>query len=101
MAEIAQLLQQFSSHEAKLLIVDDDLQLLDFLHGLLEPWGFKLTLLKDPKQLWEMLEQTIPDLLILDVEMPGLNGIELCQVMRNEPRWSNLPVLFLSAHTDA
>jgi len=37
----------------------------------------------------------------LDVEMPQLNGIELCQVVRNDPHWSRLPVLFLSAHTDA
>jgi DNA-binding response OmpR family regulator len=47
------------------------------------------------------LEQTVPDLVILDVEMPELSGIDLCQVVRNDPRWSELPVLFLSAHTDA
>lgn len=33
--------------------------------------------------------------------MPEITGIELCQVVRNDPRWQNLPVLFLSAHTDA
>jgi CheY-like chemotaxis protein len=37
----------------------------------------------------------------LDVEMPEFNGIELCQVVRNDPDWSDLPILFLSAHTDA
>lgn len=101
MEKITQVLQQFNSPEAKLLIVDDDPQMLDFLRELLEPWGFNLTLLNDPKQFWEKLEQTAPDLLILDLEMPDFNGIDLCQVVRNEPRWSNLPVLFLSAHTDA
>ena len=40
------------------------------------------------------------DLLILDVEMPGYSGIELCQVVRNDPHWSNLPILFLTAHTE-
>jgi DNA-binding response OmpR family regulator len=40
-------------------------------------------------------------LLILDVEMPELSGIDLCQVVRNDPNWSELPVLFLSAGTDA
>jgi DNA-binding response OmpR family regulator len=98
---ITQVLQQSSDREAKLLIVDDDPQILDFLHELLEPWGFKLTLLNEPNQFWEILQQTAPDLLILDIEMPDLNGIELCQIVRNEPRWSNLPMLFLSAHTDA
>jgi DNA-binding response OmpR family regulator len=98
---IAKVLQQTSIPEVKLLIVDDDLQLLEFLRTLLEPWGFQLTLLNDPQQFWETLEQTAPDLLILDVEMPELSGIDLCQVVRNDPNWSDLPVLFLSARTDA
>lgn len=101
MDAIAQVLHQSSTPEAKLLIVDDDSYLLDFLRTLLEPWGFKLTLLDDPKHFWKTLEQSAPDLLILDVEMPELSGIDLCQVVRNDPSWSELPVLILSAHTDA
>jgi DNA-binding response OmpR family regulator len=101
MDAIAQVLQQSSTAEAKLLIVDDDPSLLDFLRTLLEPWGFKLTLLDDPKQFWNTLEQSAPDLLILDVDMPELSGIDLCQVVRNDPGWSELPVLVLSARTDA
>lgn len=98
---IIQVLQRVATPEAKLLIVDDDLQLLDFIRTLLEPWGFNLRLLNDPHQFWTTLEQSTPDLLILDVEMPELSGIDLCQVVRNEPRWSDLPILFLSAGTDA
>jgi len=101
MEAIAQVLQQSSTTEAKLLLVDDDPQLLDCMRTLLEPWGFNLTLLDDPQQFWDTLEQTSPDLLILDIEMPDLSGIELCQVVRNDPRWSELPVLFLSARADA
>ncbi len=100
MEAIAQLLQKSSKTEAKLLLVDDDPQILDVVRTLLEPWGFNLTLLDDPQQFWDTLEQTTPDLLILDVEMPELSGIDLCQVVRNDPRWSELPVLFLSARTD-
>lgn len=101
MEAIAQVLQQSSMSEAKLLLVDDDPQLLDCVRTLLEPWGFNLTLLDDPQQFWDTLEHTSPDLLILDVEMPELSGIDLCQVVRNDPRWSELPVLFLSARADA
>jgi diguanylate cyclase (GGDEF)-like protein len=39
-------------------------------------------------------------MLILDVEMPHLSGIELCQIVRNDSRWSSLPIIFLTAHTD-
>jgi DNA-binding response OmpR family regulator len=98
---IAEVLQQTNIPEAKLLIVDDDPQMLDFLRILLTPWGFQLTLLDNPKQFWQTLQQTAPDLLILDIEMPDVNGIELCQVVRNDPDWSELPVLFLSMHKDA
>lgn len=98
---IAQLLNRIDTMTAKLLIVDDDLDLLSLLQANLQPWGFQVTTLADPSQFWQFLEATTPDLLLLDVSMPGFSGIELCQVVRNDPRWSQLPVLFLSAHSDA
>ncbi|MGE5659491.1 MAG: response regulator [Actinomycetota bacterium] len=85
---------------AKILMVDDDLAMLEKVQQILHPWGFELTLSNDSQQFWEMLEQTQPDLVILDIEMPEVNGIELCQVIRQDGQWSELPVLFLSAHTD-
>jgi DNA-binding response OmpR family regulator len=98
---ITQVLEPTSRPEAKLLIVDNDPQVLDFLRSLLEPWGFKLTLLDDPLQFWDTLEQSAPELLLLALEMPELSGIDLCQVVRNDPRWSELPVLLLSTHTNS
>ncbi|NHC36867.1 response regulator [Scytonema millei] len=100
-AAIAQALQTSTTPEAKLMLVDDDPQLLERLQVLLEPWGFRLTLLADPQQFWHYLENFRPDLLILDIEMPQLSGIDLCQVVRNDPQWSELPIIFLSARTDA
>ncbi|HEY9604000.1 MAG TPA: response regulator, partial [Allocoleopsis sp.] len=98
---VSQELKRKQAAEAKVLIVDDDSQVLTTLSALLKPWGLHVTTLSDPQQFWQVLEATAPDLLILDVQMPGFNGIELCQVVRNDPRWSGLPVLFLSAHSDA
>lgn len=100
MEAINQVLQQSSIPSAHLMVVDDDPQVLDFLRTLLEPWGFQLTLLDDPQQFWQSIEKYPVDLLIFDVEMPELSGIDLCQVVRNDARWSELPILFLSAHTD-
>jgi DNA-binding response OmpR family regulator len=100
-AAIAQVLQASTTPEAKLMLVDDDPQLLERLQILLEPWGFRLTLLSDPQQFWHELAKFRPDLLILDIEMPQLSGIDLCQVVRNDPQWSELPIIFLSARTDA
>ena len=39
-----------------------------------------------------------PDLLLIDVEMPGANGLEICRVLRADERWQQLPILFLSIH---
>ncbi len=86
---------------AKLLIVDDDPAMLTLLQGLLSNWGFQMRLLSDPQRFWEALEQFNPDLVILDIEMPRVSGFDLCQQLRDDAQWSDLPVLFLSAHTEA
>lgn len=97
---VNQILQQSRSAEARVMIVDDDSQTLTALHTLLTPWGLKVYTLENPLRFLEAMAVVKPDLLILDVEMPGVSGIELCQVARNDPQWSGLPILFLSAHTD-
>ncbi|MBE9067241.1 response regulator [Leptolyngbya cf. ectocarpi LEGE 11479] len=86
---------------ATLLIVDNDPAVLTLLHNLLQPWGFQLQLLSKPQHFFATLEQTAPDLVILDVDMPEITGFDLCQLMRNDSRWLELPVLLLSAHTEA
>ena len=86
--------------QTKLMAVDDDPQVLAVLQILLAPWGFALTPLDDPGHFWEVLQKTQPDLLILNIEMPTFDGIDLCHTLRNDQRWYNLPVIFLSAHTD-
>jgi len=98
---VLQVLQQTDQGEAKVLAVDDDPKILALLQSLLRPWGLKVTVLTDPRQFWETLADVQPDLLILDVEMPEINGIELCKIVRGEPRWSELPIVFLTVHDDA
>lgn len=90
-----------SRSQAKVMIVDDDPVILETLQTLLEARGINTLILDDERLFWETLEAAVPDLLVLDVEMPHINGIELCQVLRHDPRWSKLPVLFLTAHTNA
>lgn len=97
---IIQTLHSPGETTARLLVVDDDPAMLERVQDILHPWGFELTLLSDPQQFWGILERVEPDLVILDIEMPDVNGIELCQVVRNDSQWNELPILFLSAHSD-
>ncbi len=96
----AQKILERSFQGKKLMILDDDIELLKMLPSLLQPWGFKLTTLDDPRKFWDVLEAVEPDLLLLDIEMPYLSGIEICKVLRTHPDWYGLPVLYLSIHQD-
>jgi DNA-binding response OmpR family regulator len=93
--------QPYEASEGKILIVDDDRVILESLRTLLEPWGLHIITLEDPQQFWHSLTTAQPEVLLLDVEMPAYSGLELCRVVRNDPRWETLPVLFLTAHTEA
>ncbi|PSB24123.1 response regulator [Stenomitos frigidus] len=98
---IAQTLSARSSLTGTVMAVDDDPVILHQLSAVLSPWGLQVTTLLDPDRFWDVLTSTAPDLLLLDIEMPGFNGIELCQVVRHDPQWGNLPILFLTAHQEA
>ena len=98
---INQVLHRSDRTEAKVLIVDDDPQSLETYKHLLEPWGLNVSTLADPRQFWQTLETTRPEILILDVKMPHIDGVELCRVVRNDPYWAGLPVIVLTAHTGA
>lgn len=95
-----QLMQRNRSLSVNVLVVDDDPIFLAALPPMLEPWGIRVTGLENSRHFWETLRSTSPDLLILDVDMPQFNGIELCQAVRIDPNWQGLPILFLTGHRD-
>ncbi|HEU4558851.1 MAG TPA: response regulator [Longimicrobium sp.] len=86
---------------ASVLAVDDDPMILEAVRTLLGPSGVEVHTLGDPLRFWEALEEVCPDAVLLDIDMPGVGGIELCRVMRNDTRWSATPVIFLTARTEA
>lgn len=97
---IASIRQPRYAETANILMVDDDPYLLRAVTTLLDPWGMKITTLDQPQLFWQVLEDSSPDLLLLDVKMPDFSGLELCQVVRHNARWSKIPILFLSAYVD-
>ncbi|TYQ26781.1 response regulator [Pseudanabaena sp. UWO311] len=93
-------LRQQQGDRSKVMIVDDDPHILNILRVLLERWDLEVITLQNPQQFWQVLEATSPDLLILDLIMPDCNGMDLCQSMRISSLWQDLPIVFLSAHSD-
>ena len=98
---VIDLLSSDERPKPKVLAVDDDPQILDALCVLLEPMKLEITTLSDPLEFWDTLERCDPNLLILDLDMPFLSGLELCRGVRSSPRWWELPVVFLSGSSDA
>ncbi len=84
--------------QTHVLLVDDDPKVSAILQAMLIPWGLKVTTLSEPKQFWVVVNEVQPNLLILDIEMPGVSGLELCRLVRNHPDWSEIPIIFLTAH---
>lgn len=82
---------------AYILAVDDDPEVLDTLGRVLEREAFEVGLAHSGVEALPLIERRAPDLLILDIIMPGMDGITLCQQLRRDPRFTALPILFLTA----
>ena len=94
---VRQLGGQKQPQQASILAVDDDPEFLDILQGLLQPWNFAVSAIANAARAWEELEHLRPDLILLDVEMPDISGIELCQAIRSDERFWQVPVLILAS----
>ena len=81
----------------RVLAVDDDPSVLAALAALLGPAGSTVTGVTEPERFWAALGETTPDLVVLDLDMPEVSGIELCRLLRADPRWAALPVVFLTS----
>jgi CheY-like chemotaxis protein len=84
----------------KILVVDDTVDARDVLARLLRLGGFSTVTAEDGYEALKALEMDNPDLVLLDLMMPRMNGVELLETMRQDPRWKNVPVMLLTAVSD-
>lgn len=85
----------------RILVVDDEIGALTLIGIMLERGGFDVLKAKDANSALGLLEQETPDMIILDVMMPGIDGIELCKIIRKRKETAQTPILILSARGDA
>ncbi len=85
----------------RILVVDDEIGALTLIGIMLDRGGFEVLKARDANQAIETLDKDTPDLIILDVMMPGIDGIELCKMIRARKPTTVTPILILSARGDA
>jgi two-component system, sensor histidine kinase and response regulator len=86
--------------EATLLIVDDKPQNLRLISDFLAEQGFELMLTRSGAQALEKIQREMPDLVLLDVTMPEMDGFEVCRRLKLDPRTASVPVIFMTALDD-
>lgn len=82
---------------ADILLVDDDELVRIAMTTLLEVLGHTARVAAGGREALEMIAERLPDLVILDVVMPEMDGLEVCRQIRANQAWTNLPVLFITA----
>jgi DNA-binding response OmpR family regulator len=84
----------------RVLVVEDDLDIVELLRHYLEREGWGVDTVGDGRRALERVRHEAYDLLILDLQLPGLDGLTLCGALRGDPRSQNLPIVMLTARGD-
>jgi DNA-binding response OmpR family regulator len=84
----------------KILIVDDDVSITELMKALVKMEGHLPTTVNDSTKAIEVANSVHPDLITLDLMMPGLTGFELCDLLHNDPKFANVPIVIVSARDD-
>lgn len=89
-----------SDKKKMILIVDDNAEILQVLGSLLTGSGYDLGFSRNGQQALNFVAQRKPDLILLDVIMPEMDGYEVCQKIKEDPENQNIPIIFLTAKND-
>ncbi|MBI4313546.1 MAG: response regulator transcription factor [Candidatus Omnitrophica bacterium] len=83
---------------SQILLVDDDPKLLEMAEKYLTGQGFEVVTVGDGEKALERIWKVQPDLIILDLILPGMNGYSICSTLKKDPRFKNIPVIIFSQH---
>ncbi|MGD1856768.1 MAG: response regulator [Leptolyngbyaceae cyanobacterium] len=89
-----------SCQQSEILIVDDVPTNIKLLYDFLVQSNYKVSVAKNAEGVFKKLEKIIPDLILLDVMMPGMNGFDVCQKLKKCSQTKDIPIIFMTALTD-
>src|ERR1051325_4806053 len=81
----------------QVLLCDDEMHILRAAEIKLTRSGFQVECANDGQEAWEAIQRNLPDILVTDLQMPRMDGIELCRRLRENPATRHLPILMLTA----
>jgi DNA-binding response OmpR family regulator len=84
----------------RILVVDENATEVANITALLQPWAIEVTALTQPQEFWQVLTTVMPQLLMVDWELPSFNSMDLCQIVRHDSQWKDLPIVVFTAQTD-
>jgi signal transduction histidine kinase len=92
-----ELMENLHLKKSIVLVVDDSLANLGAIFNFLEEAGLEVIVAQDGEIAIQKLEYTLPDLILLDVMMPGMDGLEICKILKENPSTREIPVIFMTA----
>jgi len=87
-------------HSDQILVVDDTTANLQLLMNILSEQGYTVYPASEGEQALEFVRSTIPDLILLDIKMPGMDGYEVCRRIKSDDRTRSIPIIFISILED-
>ncbi|MCZ0926717.1 diguanylate cyclase [Halomonas janggokensis] len=100
-SHIAQLIKTKDSQPERVIIVEDDVELSQHLACVLEEAGMQVNVFDHPEAFFDALNDINPELILMDLWLPGITGAEIAALLGQMERWSQLPIVYLSAEPDA
>ncbi len=88
------------NNSKKILVVDDDADIREFITYNLSKYGYTIEEAENGKEAISKAKKTVPDLILLDIMMPGMDGIEVCQLLREDANLQNVLIVFLTARAE-
>ena len=81
----------------QILIVDDEPNIIIPLQFLMEKCGYHVLVAQSGEEALESVSKNRPDLILLDIMLPGIDGYEVCEILRLQPEWKHIKIIFLTA----
>lgn len=96
----APVMQKLVNNDLMILVVEDEVVNQQMMTMVLEKENYQVILAKDGQEALDILESKIPNLILMDIKMPRINGLEVTKLIKTNPKLLHIPIVMLSAHTE-